>query len=316
MKTISDIGEFGYIADIRKELKYRSKNVLVGSGDDCAVLNYGEKLLLFTTDSTVEDVHFTKEWFTPLQVGKKAVEINVSDIASMGGEPKFMLASVLFPKNTELKYAKSLYRGLKGTCDKYAIELIGGNMSGGDKIGLNITLIGEVQRSDLCLRSTAKPGDDIYVSGNLGRASSGMDALILDTKKQCSLKHAFQEPKARLDFSRKYAKHINSMIDLSDGLASDLGHICAESKAGALIYEDRIPINASVKKLAEISKKNALDYALYGGEDFELLFTASPAKAKNIDAIKIGTIRKEKSIYLESNSGKTALKPASFDHFK
>ncbi|MFC2048807.1 thiamine-phosphate kinase [Elusimicrobiota bacterium] len=315
MKTISEIGEFGFISDIRKNLKYNSRNIVVGNGDDCAVLKYGNKLLLFTTDSIVEDIHFKKDWFTPLQIGKKAVEINVSDIAAMGGKPKYMLVSLFLPKNTELSYIKAVYRGLKKCCDKYSIALIGGNMSEGSQLILSLTLIGEVSKADLTLRNGAKPGDNIYITGPLGKAAAGMDAIILNTKKQCSLKDAFLEPEAKLTQASKIAKYATSMIDLSDGLVSDLNHIIIESGCGAILEEETIPVNNSVKKLAQRSGKKALDYALYGGEDYELLFTVSPENLKLMDAIFIGKITKGKDLILENRSGRIKLKEKAYNHF-
>lgn len=279
---ISDIGEIGLIKRINKKVNLFSKGVIKGIGDDAAVINFNKNYyMLLTTDSLVEDVHFAKKIFTPEQIGKKAIESNVSDIAAMGGFPKYALISLILPKNTDIDFFGRLYDGINDASKKYKTGIIGGNLSNGKNISITIAMVGFVEKEFLCLRSNAKVNDLILVTGTLGNSKAGLE-LLRGNKKGSSISY-YSNPKSNLSIARELVKcGINAMEDISDGLASEIRNICNESKTGALIYKEKIPIKKSTINDAKKINKNPYDFALYGGEDYELVFTASKAQYKKL----------------------------------
>ncbi|MDH7507363.1 MAG: thiamine-phosphate kinase [Candidatus Thermoplasmatota archaeon] len=310
---IKELGEFGLIERITK--KPKNKDIIVGIGDDAAVVKTKKALQVLTTDALVEGDHFRREWFLPKQIGMKAIEINVSDVASMGAIPKYALVSLALPNDLDVEFIDGLYDGMWKTCDKYDIEIIGGNMAHSKEIVISITLTGVVDKNHLCLRSGAKPGDFILVSGPLGNGRAGLRVFQESLKGFEKVKKAYLEPKAQLKFALKVASYVNSMEDISDGLASELKHICKQSKCGAIIYKDKIPINDDVRKIAKTLGEDEYDYALYGGEDFELVFTVSKNNIEKIKGYLIGEITKDKKVML-SHLGKTKnITSHGYDHF-
>ncbi len=310
---VKDIGEFGLINRITK--RPIDKKILVGIGDDAAVFKTDKDLQVLTTDCLVEGDHFRREWFTAMQIGMKAIEINVSDIAAMGAIPKYVLVSIALPKNLDVEFVDRLYEGMWKTCDKYNIEIIGGNMAHCEKIVISITLTGEVDKNNLGLRSGAKPGDFIFVSGHLGNGGAGLRLLqegILGFEK---VKKSYLEPKAQLKTALKIAPFVNCMIDVSDGLAPEVKHICDESKCGAIIYKDKVPISDEVRAVAIRLDEDEYDYALYGGEDFELVYTASNENLNKIKGFLVGEIIENKKINLYSNGKEKAIAEKGYDHF-
>jgi len=318
---ISDIGgEFELIKRISKDSEIFSKDVIHGIGDDTAVLEYSrEEYLLITTDMIVEDDHFSLDYFTPRQIGIKAIESNVSDIASMGGFPKHALISLALSDKVTAEFIEELYKGFNEVCKKYKISIIGGDTTHSDKVVVNITLTGIVEKKNLCLRSDAKVDDVICVSGDLGGSTAGLN-LFLEKKKGKSTKPHL-EPKARLGLARKIAGFVNAMEDVSDGLAQETRNICNASKTGAVIFKEKIPISEDTFKDAEKVNKDAYDFALYGGEDFELVFTINK---KNLEELKkkinkfyvVGKIlNKTEGVYLLDKDRKIKL-GKGFDHFK
>lgn len=310
---IKDIGEFELIDKIAK--KPRDKNILVGIGDDAAVIKQEKGLQVLTTDCLVEGDHFRREWFSPFQIGMKAVEINISDIASMGAIPKYVLVSFALPNDLEVDFVENIYKGMWKSCDKYNIEIIGGNMTHSEKIVISITLIGEVDNKNLALRSGAKPGDLIFVSGHLGNGRAGLRIFQEEIKGFENVKKGYLEPKAQLKTALKLSQYVNSMIDISDGLAPEIRHICNESKCGAIIYKDKIPISEEVRGAAKRLNEDPYDYALFGGEDFELVYTVSKKNIENINGFLVGEITR-KNDFLLSNKGKEKkLTKNGYDHF-
>ncbi len=305
---IEAIGEFGLIDRIRKQIKLFSKDVVVGIGDDSAALKYdNNNYLLFKTDILIEDVHFCLKYFTPEQVGMKAIEQNVSDIAAMGGFPKFAIVSLAMPKNMSVEFVDRLYSGINKTAHRYKISVVGGDISSSKKIVVSVALIGFAEKKFLVLRSRAKIGDLIFCSGDVGASSVGLELLRRNLNGASIKRHL--EPKSRLSLARKLAKiGINSMIDISDGVASEVRHICEESEVGAMIYADKLPISKNTINDAKTLKKDPNDFALYGGEDFELVFSASKNKLKQLgkfDVTVIGkTVNKKYGIKLVRNSKK------------
>jgi thiamine-monophosphate kinase len=311
---LKDIGEFGLIKRIYK--KVRDKNVLVGIGDDAAVIKVGKRLLVITTDTIVEGDHFSFKWFKPEQVGKKAIEINVSDIGSIGGVPKYALVSLVLPRELDVKVIDGIYKGMRQVGDRYKVEIIGGNITHGKQLVIDIDMIGEVKKENLCLRSHAKPGDFILVSGDLGSSAAALNLFLKKVKGHNYVKKKHLEPKAKFNKVRKFLRYINAMEDVSDGLASEVEHICEQSKVGVIIFKDNIPIKDETRRAAKAVRKNAVDYALYGGEDFELVFTVSEKNLDKVRGFLVGEITKRKGVYLYSKGKEKLIKKTGYDHFK
>ncbi|MBI2658159.1 thiamine-phosphate kinase [Candidatus Woesearchaeota archaeon] len=313
------LGELGLIERIKNKVKPYQKGVVRGIGDDAAVLEYDKNnYLLFTTDSLVEGVHFSVKYSKPWQIGMKAIEQNVSDIAAMGGLPKYAAVSLALPNNIDVKFIDGLYRGINKKCKKYGISVVGGNITRSKKISVSVAMTGIAEKKYLALRSGAKKGDLIFCSGDVGKSAAGLGLLKHNKKGKSAKKHL--EPSSRLELAGKLVKiGVNSMIDVSDGVASEARHICNESNVGAVIYADKIPISKNTIIDAKKLNKNALDFALYGGEDFELVFTAGKNKIsrlKKLDVSAIGKIvGREQGVKLAMGNKKTELK-MGFEHFQ
>jgi len=317
MTSIKKIGgEFALIDLIAR--KPKDKNIVTGIGDDTAVLNYDKKsYLLWTVDMQVEGDHFNRRWSTPEQIGKKAMEINVSDIAAMGGLPKYALVSISLPENTQAEFVGKMYKGMREVCKKYDFEIVGGNTTHGKNMVIDISIIGFVEKERLRLRSHAKIGDLICVTGDLGKSTAGLETLKAGLKGNVK---SHLEPKCRLNEAREIAKHANAMIDVSDGLASEVRHICEMSKKGAVLLKEKIPLSENTKKLARNLGKNPYDFALHGGEDFELVFTIPKNKLSRIKTkcpiTTVGRILDKKQGIKLMDKGKEIALGRGYDHFK
>ena len=319
MKIKNIGGEFGLIGRIKKSIILFSKDVAVGIGDDAAVLEYDKNnYMLLTTDMLVENDHFSLKFSTPAQIGMKAVEQNVSDIAAMGGIPKFAVISVALPNDVSVGFVDGLYKGINKKSKEYKINIVGGNITHSREIVINISLIGLVEKKFLALRSGAEIGDLVFCSGDVGKSTAGLELLRHNLKGKSVKPHL--EQKSRLKLARELVRAgINSMIDVSDGVASEVKHICDESKVGAVIYADKIPISKGTITDSKKLRKDAVDFALYGGEDFELVFTAGKNKLKQLkkfDITAIGEIVDRKNgIKLVRNNKKISIE-SGFDHFR
>jgi thiamine-monophosphate kinase len=313
MTKIRDVGEFGLINLITR--KPKDKDILVGIGDDAAVTKVKDGLQVLTTDCLVEGDHFRRDWFNPMQIGMKAIEINVSDIVAMGAIPKYVLVSLGLPKDLNVEFVEKMYEGMWKACDKNKIEIIGGNMAHCENIIISITLTGQVEKKYLSLRSGAKSGDFIFVSGHLGNGRAGLRLFQENLMKFENVRKNYLEPKAQLNSALKVAPYVNAMEDISDGLASEIKHICEESNCGAIIYKNKIPIADEVRGLARRLGEDEFNYALYGGEDFELVYTVSNNNLKNVNGFLIGEITKSKDIKLISNGKEENITTKGYDHF-
>lgn len=318
---ISKLGERGLIKKIGKKVKIFSKDIVKGIGDDAAVLKFDKKkFLLLTTDTLNEGHHFTLEWFTPEQIGSKAIEINVSDIAAMGGFPKYCMVSLNLRKELDSKFVDRLYNGIIKSCKKYNISIIGGNISQAQQISVAVSMIGFVEKNRLCLRSNAKVGDLICVTDDLGKSKVGLE-LLRSNKKGKSI-YYFLNPKSSLGVARKLSSlRIKTMEDISDGLASEVHNICKESKKGAIIYKEKLPLSKTTVNDSKKINKNHYDYALYGGEYLELIFTIPKSKLNLLKRRKIRhhiigeIVDKNRGIYLSDRNKKYKL-GQGYDHFK
>ncbi|MBN2126935.1 MAG: thiamine-phosphate kinase [Candidatus Diapherotrites archaeon] len=312
-------GEKFLIELLKKEFHCSAKNVLKGIGDDAAVIQKDKNnFFVITTDMIYEDDHFSLNYFTPKQIGIKAMESNVSDIAAMGAKPVYAFISIALTPDTTIEFFEEFIKGIKFSAKKHKIMVLGGDTTHGNKIVVNITLIGEAKKQDLVFRDGAKPGELIFVSGNLGASTAGLELFKNKIKGFNSVKKKHLEPCARTDISNKLNKFATAMEDVSDGLASEVKNICSESNCGAIIFEKNIPISSETIKAGKTLKKNAVDFALYGGEDFELVFTVKKKdekKAKKFGFL-VGETIKEKKVFLLEKGKLNLMEKTGFDHFK
>ncbi|MEE0974259.1 MAG: thiamine-phosphate kinase [Muribaculaceae bacterium] len=303
---ISQLGEFGLIDRLTNDIAIHNESTLKGIGDDCAVIKAANNTLV-TTDMLVEGVHFDLTYVPLKHLGYKSAAVNFSDIYAMNGCPKQITVSLAISKRFTVEHIEELYAGIKLACDIYGVDLIGGDTTT-SRSGLiiSITCIGEADESQIAYRNGAKNTDLICVSGDLGAAYMGLQ--LLEREKIASgndrnFTPDFQgkeylierqlKPEARKDIVEKLRKENitpTSMIDISDGLSSELMHICKQSKVGCRIYEDRIPIDYQTAIMAEELNMNLVTAALNGGEDYELLFTVPlhfHDEIEKIEGIKI-----------------------------
>lgn len=326
---LQEIGEFGFIRRIKKKFP-PSPGVPVGIGDDAAaLLPSGHKYTLLTTDSLLENVHFDFSFSSFYQIGYKAVSVNISDIAAMGGTPRYFLISLGLNQGVNVGDLDHLYRVIQKGAKDSEIELIGGNTTlSKAPCFISLTMVGEVARKEVVKRSGAKVGDALYVTGTLGGASAGLDNLKKGNAPKLfpQLVRQYQMPQGRWREGRHLAKQAipSAMIDLSDGLAADLNHLVEESGVGAELDLKAIPTTPSLRRYAVQSGRSALDYALHGGEDYELLFSVPPGKIGKLEgllqrrlirATRIGSIT-EQGLSIRSEGKLRPLEPRGFDHFR
>ncbi|MFH1360242.1 MAG: thiamine-phosphate kinase [Candidatus Omnitrophota bacterium] len=261
-KTLSKVGEFGLI-ELLSHFQFKTKGLIHGIGDDAAVVETSrEGVLVLTTDMLIERIHFTKQ-MGAFAIGRKALACSLSDIAAMGTRPRWVLVSLGLPKNLSVDFVRKIYQGMNYWAKKFSASIIGGDIVENDKIIINVVCLGQAKKQEVVLRSGAQKGDQIFVTGPLGNSLK-------------SGKHLWFNP--RLEESQYLVKNFkpSAMIDISDGLAQDLSHILKESRVGAILGKEMILLNA----------RSSIQQALYDGEDFELIFTLSPQKAKKLMASK------------------------------
>ena len=322
---ISELGEFGLIKHLTKDLTIENGSTEKAVGDDCAVLNYGgDRRVLVTTDLLMEGIHFDLQ-YTPLRhLGWKSVMVNLSDIYAMMGTPRQITVSLALSKRFSVEDIEELYAGMRLACEAHHVDLVGGDTTSSlTGLAISITAIGEARPEDIAYRSGARPNDLVCVSGDLGAAYMGLQLLerekavyneqIKDSKiknnsdfqpdfsgREYLLERQLR-PEARRDVVEALQKagiHPTSMMDISDGLSSELLHICTQSHTGCRIYEDRIPLDYQTAVMAEELNMNVTTCALNGGEDYELLFTVPLTQNDVVSQIPnvkvIGYITEEK----------------------
>jgi len=338
---ISSLGEFGLIDRMQSRLADipRSENLIVGIGDDAAVYRAGDtKLHVVTTDVLIEGVHFDRTFIPTSYLGWKAIAVNVSDVVAMNAKPLYATVSAGLPRNFSVEMMDGLYDGMAEACKAYGMELVGGDTSTAHALYLSITVIGEVDEKDVVFRRGANVGDYLCLSGDVGGAYAGLKVL-LDQREQLENMgdsyepdlEAFQyvirrqlRPKARLDVIeglKKAGVRPTSMIDVSDGVASEVHHIGLRSGVGATVRVPAVPFDPETRAVADQFMDDVDAYALFGGEDYELLFTVAREDVQAIDDMEgvsvIGTIEEAaKGVRAYSpDTGLMPLHPAGYQHF-
>ena len=330
MTDISKLGEFGLIDKLTGDIKTNNESSKYGVGDDCAVLHYPDSEVLITTDLLMEGVHFDLTYTDLRNLGYKAAMVNISDIFAMNGTPRQITVSLAISKRFSVEDIETLYEGIKAACHKWKVDIVGGDTTSSfTGLAISITCIGDAKKEDIIYRNGAKDTDLICVSGDLGAAYMGLQLLereksvyyqqVNEAKKKGDNQALKQLADFQPDFSGKeyllqrqlkaeargdiIAKlrnaniHPTAMMDISDGLSSELMHICKQSQTGCRIYEKDLPIDYQTAVMAEELNMNVTTCALNGGEDYELLFTVpigDLAKVQDLDDIKlIGHITKK-----------------------
>lgn len=333
--SIRDIGECPLIERIRKVVDRPDPRVYLGIGDDAAVIDIAtDQFLLITTDALVEKIHFKLDYFTFHQIGWRSMAANLSDIAAMAGIARHAVVSIAARGVLPVRAVEELYRGMDEVAGRFGVTIVGGDTTGSERdLFLSITVIGVVEKELLTTRAGARVGDSIYVTGRLGGAHAGMKILTGGGKTgegvSDDLIDKHLRPLPRLSEARYLRTHffISSMIDVSDGLASEVNHICKNSSVGAEIFEKDIPLAYGIEEFAVQHGEKPIPYALNGGEDFELLFTARAEEVDNakgdfenrfgIALTRVGdVVRRSKGIQLiQSGGARSALTPQGWDHF-
>jgi thiamine-monophosphate kinase len=338
--TLRRLGELGLIRRIRERVGAGGASVQTGIGDDAAVLDVAPgAALLATTDLLIEDVHFRRAWAAPQDIGWKAMAVNLSDIAAMGGTPRWALVALAIPEKTEPAEVDALYAGMEEAAVPHGVSIVGGDTCA-SRAGLviSVMLLGEHAGSPR-LRSAAKPGDAVAVTGTLGRAAGGLVMLEMGrpnaqaagvTAPQWeALIGAHLRPMARVTEGRWLgaASSVHAMQDCSDGVSTDLGHICRESGVGARVMLDRLPVAPEARAAAQALKADATRWAVSGGEDYELLVTCDPAAVEALAAglqratgtrlTVIGEIEglKEGVLFVDA-AGEPVAVPRGYEHFE
>ncbi|MCJ7458272.1 MAG: thiamine-phosphate kinase [candidate division Zixibacteria bacterium] len=326
---LKELGEFGLIDLIRRKVYTKDKRVVLNIGDDAAVLKCSPgKLLIFTTDTLMERVHFDLRYFSFKDIGWKSMATNLSDIAAMGGIPLAGLVSLGLPKRIKEEQVLELYSGMENLSSRFKCPIVGGDIfSSPQGLVVTISLLGEVERNLFKTRGGARMGDLIYVTGDLGEAEAGLRVLRKSRAKKNSITKKHLNPYPRVSESRLLVRNLNisSMIDISDGLSSDLHHICEESDKGALIYAEKIPVSQRITKVCKSLNLSPLNLALSSGEEYELLFTLNPEEEEKIKRMAkgkfkvtlIGEIRKkEEGVKILGLDGRIKdLKKTGYTHF-
>lgn len=333
---LNTLGEFGLIDRIKSKFTNKNAETIKGIGDDAAVIDVGDKYMLVTTDILFEGIHFDLS-YTPLRhLGYKAVAVNISDIAAMNGIAKQITVTIGLSNRISVEAIDELYEGIKFACESYNVDLIGGDTSASASgFVISITATGFVDKDKIAFRSGAKPNDILCVTGDLAAAYFGLQ--VLEREKQVYLANPNMQPEltekeylvgkllkpeARTDIIHELNELgvvPSSMIDISDGLASELLHICSQSGVGAMVFEDKLPIEDITMLTATEFNVSPITAALNGGEDYQLLFTVKQSdfdKIKNMsDVLPIGYITQDKAIQLALNSGGTAaIKAQGWNH--
>lgn len=329
---LKQLGEFALIDLIKTDTIYNKDNVVMGIGDDAAVLVPAScQLQLVTTDMLVEKVHFDLATSDARQLGYKAVAVNLSDIAAMGGRPTHIVAAIALPGHLPVDFVVSLYEGMKEVCREFGVNIVGGDtVASPNGLVINVTAMGEVEPEKLQRRSGACAGDVVAVTGTLGDSGCGLE-LLLQGKwdgheffPSLADRHLVPKPQVRAG-GRLAALGTTSMNDISDGLASEVNEIAKASHVGMRIYSGKIPLSPEVRAASLAMGKEGVEYALYGGEDYQLVFTISPDKVRSLLEMDIGiectvigeVVAENRNVMLVAEDGsESVLEPKGYNHFR
>ncbi len=333
--TLNGIGEFGFIKKISRGCLIRPDNVIKAIGDDAAAFRVApDRVSLITTDLLVERVHFIRNSITGFDLGYKSLAVNLSDIAAMGGQAREAFVSIAIPQDCNLEYLEALYDGMKNLAARFDVNILGGDTtSSKEDLIINIVVQGTVAEKEMLCRDAARPGDIIVSTGCLGDSKAGLYLILnnipIDSEDLQALHRAHVLPEPHLNEGRFLASQpgTHAGIDTSDGLSSDLGHIAEESKMGATLYSDKLPISGSLLKFCSRFDFDPVEYALAGGEDYTLLCTVAPESVEAIAAkfqakfkrplYRIGEINHKSGLTLTYPDGATKpIAPTGWDHFK
>lgn len=297
--NISELGEFGLIDRLTKQVQLKNVSTIMGVGDDAAILDYGNKQVVVSTDLLTEGIHFNLMYVPLKHLGYKAMVVNLSDIYAMNAIPKQVTVSMAISSKFSVEALEELYSGIYLACEKYGVDLVGGDTTSSlTGLTISITVLGEVEKDQAVFRRGAKPNDLLCVTGDLGGAYMGLQLLERENevyKVNQNVQPQLEgydyilerqlKPEARADVIAAFGKleiKPTSMIDISDGLSSEIMHLCKNSKVGCNLYEEKIPMDLQTKQMAEELSINPLVAALNGGEDYELLFTISLGEYEKI----------------------------------
>ncbi len=331
--TIGSLGEDGLISIFSVEAGSLGNKLLVPNGDDAAAWFVAPKYAsVITTDTLVEGVHFDRAYCSPRAVGRKLISVNLSDIAAMGAYPRYALLSVCLPPQLKIDVAQQMASGIRETCKKHGVAIIGGNTAKtAGPIILTATLIGRAEPAELVTRRGTQLGDAIFVTGHLGDANGGLRLLqevgaVAKDHPMWSLSEAQVDPEARAQAGRALARGslCHAMCDISDGFGQDLRRLLVPETLGARIEADKLPISAALRAYADGSSLDALQIAMQGGEDYELLFTADPHDERPIieacaaaatPVARVGVVTQEPDFEVLMPDGSVAPLPMGFSHF-
>ncbi len=326
-------GELGLIAALAARFGTPPPEVLLGIGDDCAAIALEDgQVLLWTVDTLMEGVHFDLSYVSLHQLGRKSLAVNLSDIAAMGGEPRYALLSLGWPRERELNGALEVGEGLAQAAREYGVAVIGGDTVASQAgLAVTVAVLGWVPAEEMVQRAGAQVGDQIYVTGPLGEAAAGLEILRRQLKVEPSLStplvQAHLDPWPQLEVGRLLARQrlATALIDLSDGVASDLLHVCRASGVGARLEADNLPISEGVAVVARMLHREPVDLALKGGEDYQLLFTCPPADTDRLRAafsqaylplpVLLGEIVSGGEVLLAWPDGVKNISGGGYDHF-
>jgi thiamine-monophosphate kinase len=293
--------------------------VPVGPGDDCAVLAPSRRAQCITTDAVVEDVHFKRAWFSPEDIGHKALAVNLSDLASMGAVPRWFVCALALPRDFPRRELAGLARGMSALAREYGISLVGGNITSARELSITLTAAGDLPPGTAPLtRAGGRPGDMLYVSGTLGDARLGLQHLQAGRRRSAAILRQ-KRPVPRVALGRLASRFASAGLDLSDGLAQDLGHLCAASRVGAELELEHLPLSRAVR--ASLGAEGALA----GGEDYELLLAVPPERTSAFERAclrmeepitRIGRLTPGPPGHIHDALGRSLRLPAGFDHFR
>jgi len=335
--NLNDLGEFGVIEKLRKKIRIKRKEVLLGIGDDAAVCRGSAGDYVYTTDTLIEKIHFQKELIPPFSLGWKACAVNLSDIAAMGARPLYLLISLSLSDKTRMSWVDDLYEGLLRLSSLHDTDIIGGDFTGtpGPAV-IGITAVGRCKEGGAVLRMNTSPGELIGVTGTLGDSACGCAILLRDGKKRpqglkegdllyLTERHMKPEPRVAEGAALGEEGLCSSMIDISDGLVKSLFLLNKEG-CGALINEEALPLSESLRNFTSSRKMSFSSPALYGGEDYELLFSFPKDKLGRIESVfgelgtrftVIGEVTDKRGVLLRENGGEIkSLKEGGYDHFR